>query len=1107
VARSTDERLMGPLRAALTALGLVAALLGAPRRAHADGSPGERAIAAPEEPSLGGAVPELTAPPDGALLGKPIHRVEIVVAGARWTTPPTIKAVRVGEPLSLDAARRAMREVLSGGRFARANAEAVADGDGAVLRLHVLPRRLIARIQLGGGALDSAGTLDAAEVSAGGEITAPLLAQLGPRIQRYYAQHGFPAAAVVVDTTDTDDPGSVVLSLQITPGAPQTLSQRVFVLDGRMDREVGDLRSRYRVAPGARLDEPTLADADRELAELLRQKGFLRAEVHHSVARAGATSTLTITIDAGPRLVPAFDGNRAFDGDQLTEALDLEKTPDGRLTELIERLHAFYVARGFHDAEITAVERGALADPVHYLVFTVREHPQVRVIKRVYPCLASEVVPDDVGSEIDSFLTEDLPGAEAFTAGDPRMIAKLFGPTEGTGGRGLPPDLNPLTTYAPETYERALKHLRDLYHSKGYLNAVIGPISTLRAVCKRSSPAGVCLPEVPRSPLRARCLKDSLGLPLPEPAVPDSFLCRPDPAHNLACSPEITLRIPIALGPQMTLYDLAFEGNRSLSERDLGAIVELPLGDPLSNVDIEAARIRVLDAYRLRGYAYADVRVALEPSPDRTRARVRFTVTERERVFVEGFVIKGNKRTETSVILRRLLLRRGGPYQQDLVRQSEERLATLGVFSSVSVALEDPDVPQRRKRVVITVVESGSFSFGTHLGFSTGEGVRFGADFEGRNIGGLAIAFALHLQLGYLPDFLILDEGVRQNFGLDVLADGTRRDPLPILNRLERRNTISLTFPEIGLSPAFSLALEGIDVRHNQRDFGLTKDAVVPTLSYRPRRGMAAQLSVSAERNDVQIFNQDAQHGTLSILRAPEGLTLALSQRVNFTWDVRDNPFNATRGALFSTSLEHVNAFPLVTDDNKATDLSHFLRFTGRVAAYLSLPRKLVLAMSLSAGYNLQLFTGSKTYPDRFFFLGGVDSLRSFLADSVVPQDVAEKIIDGDATKCVSTGSVAAAPHPLSICDIGIRGGDLMVNPRAELRVPLTDTFQAGLFLDTGNVWTGSGTVDILALRYALGAGLRIATPIGPIAFDYGVNMNRRLWEDFGAFHFSIGLF
>src|SRR6185369_8316957 len=121
-----------------------------------------------------------------------------------------------------------------------------------------------------------------------------------------------------------------------------------------------------------------------------RQKGFLRAEVHHNVLRAGAVSTLEIHVDAGPRLVPLFDGNRAFDSDQLTEALNLEKAPDGRIAELRDRLLAFYVARGYFDAEIQGEERGGAKDSVHHLAFTVHEHPQVRVAGRVFPCLGKE---------------------------------------------------------------------------------------------------------------------------------------------------------------------------------------------------------------------------------------------------------------------------------------------------------------------------------------------------------------------------------------------------------------------------------------------------------------------------------------------------------------------------------------------------------------------------------------------------------------------------------------------------------------------------------------------------------------------------------------------
>ena len=36
----------------------------------------------------------------------------------------------------------------------------------------------------------------------------------------------------------------------------------------------------------------------------------------------------------------------------------------------------------------------------------------------------------------------------------------------------------------------------------------------------------------------------------------------------------------------------------------------------------------------------------------------------------------------------------------------------------------------------------------------------------------------------------------------------------------------------------------------------------------------------------------------------------------------------------------------------------------------------------------------SRTYPDRLFFLGGVDSVRGFAQDSMVPEDIAEQLLD-----------------------------------------------------------------------------------------------------------------
>jgi outer membrane translocation and assembly module TamA len=69
------------------------------------------------------------------------------------------------------------------------------------------------------------------------------------------------------------------------------------------------------------------------------------------------------------------------------------------------------------------------------------------------------------------------------------------------------------------------------------------------------------------------------------------------------------------------------------------------------------------------------------------------------------------------------------------------------------------------------------------------------------------------------------------------------------------------------------------------------------------------------------------------------------------------------------------------------------------------------------------------------------------------------------------------------------------------------------VFLDAGNVWSKFSDLSLGDLRYAAGVGLRYQTPVGPIRFDFGrqlnpipglrVNgeLNNRKWR----IHFSIG--
>ncbi len=111
------------------------------------------------------------------------------------------------------------------------------------------------------------------------------------------------------------------------------------------------------------------------------------------------------------------------------------------------------------------------------------------------------------------------------------------------------------------------------------------------------------------------------------------------------------------------------------------------------------------------------------------------------------------------------------------------------------------------------------------------------------------------------------------------------------------------------------------------------------------------------------------------------------------------------------------------------------------------------------------------------FYLGGPNSIRSFKARKISP-------VDESGTRI---------------------GGTSEVLGNVEYIVPLPFNLRVAAFFDIGNVYGFTTKFDITDTREAAGAGVRWQSPFGPIRVDYGINLDRRKGEDFGAIQFSVG--
>lgn len=339
------------------------------------------------------------APDLSKYVGQPITGIQVLTEGGRWASTPVIEYARVGQLLSQDLVRRVLQELGDTGHYADLRSSVENDAGGVRLTIHVVPRRLIANIRVSAGTIDQDDVLRAAAARQGEALTASELTAMQGRIMELYVRRGYDRAHVVVDALDTDDPGSILLVIDVTPGKPRVIARRRFgVWPDPTAKGMPEGLATYGIGAGDRANEDALNDADRALELDLKARGFHRAKVSHALSGPPA-NLLQVSVYAYAKVRFRFEGNRHFDAWQLEAALEVEGASDLSPSALAEKVAKYYRERGFFDVEVGYSERGKPEDPIQDVVFVVREGALVHVTAREYPCLSGERTPQQVGSD------------------------------------------------------------------------------------------------------------------------------------------------------------------------------------------------------------------------------------------------------------------------------------------------------------------------------------------------------------------------------------------------------------------------------------------------------------------------------------------------------------------------------------------------------------------------------------------------------------------------------------------------------------------------------------------------------------------------------------
>ncbi len=522
---------------------------------------------------------------------------------------------------------------------------------------------------------------------------------------------------------------------------------------------------------------------------------------------------------------------------------------------------------------------------------------------------------------------------------------------------------------------------------------------------------------------------------------------------------NVSIRIGITEGVQTIVEEVLLEGNTAIKEKKLRGLLKTKAGQPLNERLVNDDKYRLYSQYADEGFVFASI--SSEVSGADGKAAVTFRIVERREAEIDDVSVRGNNRVRSPIITREITLDRGDIFSGKKVVDSQQKILDTGLFKDVEIEPRPGTPDSATVDLLVKVKERKMREISLAVGYGNRDEARLTTGWMHRNLWNSGRQFDARAVLG------------SSDFGRGLTR---KRGELALTDRW--------LFGVRLVGAAAVYVEETLEEYKEVADGEYTLDRVGLNLSVRKDLPRKTHITTSYTHEFVDVRDASWSVDETANLRLEVGQVVNRAAAVTIEQDTRKPFFNPLGGSIIRLSARRAGGiFGGDNSYNKITSSwSRYFRF------YLSS----VIAVSTRVGYaNAYGASRSDGVPEyERFYVGGSGTLRGYDEKEFGP-------------------------------------GDFLFLANLELRYPLFWKFGGVCFLDMGNVWESIDDVtksdfDLFVsseeygsrragdVKYSLGLGLGIQTPVGPARVDYGVRLKRGVdaegnRESIGRIHLTVG--